>query len=336
MTTALTTSQSPSQMEVLERVLVQGDLKELSPEERVFYYRSVCESVGLNPLTRPFEYIVLNGKLTLYAKRDCTDQLRNIHGVSISILARELADDIYVVTARATKTDGRTDESLGAVPIAGVKGEAKANSVMKAETKAKRRVTLSICGLGMLDESEIDSVPGSRDAQQKVAESKIAQLQAEADPEPLISEEQRKRLYAIATTGKIAKPAVMEVLAKYRYASSTEIKVKDYDAIVREIEKLALASAVTTAPAAKPKTSSFDIKAAREEIREFEDAIGIAEFVKLLGSEGFTNVNEITSQKDAARVKGILEMAVKVEQQRSSFAATDDDLPSVFAEQEAS
>jgi hypothetical protein len=29
---------------------------------------------------------------------------------------------------------------------------------MKAESKAKRRVTLSICGLGMLDESETDTI----------------------------------------------------------------------------------------------------------------------------------------------------------------------------------
>jgi len=29
---------------------------------------------------------------------------------------------------------------------------------MKAETKAKRRVTLSICGLGLLDETEVETV----------------------------------------------------------------------------------------------------------------------------------------------------------------------------------
>jgi hypothetical protein len=34
---------------------------------------------------------------------------------------------------------------------------------MKAETKAKRRATLDICGLGMPDESEIDSRPNVRD-----------------------------------------------------------------------------------------------------------------------------------------------------------------------------
>ena len=45
--------------------------------------------------------------------------------------------------------------------IAGLKGDALANGLMKAETKAKRRCTLSLCGLGMLDESEIETIPGA-------------------------------------------------------------------------------------------------------------------------------------------------------------------------------
>src|SRR5690606_4394457 len=107
-----------------------------------------------------FEYITLNGKLTLYAKRDATDQLRKIHGVSVEITGREMyGDSIYVVTARARDSQGRTDEAIGAVSIAGLKGEALANAIMKAETKAKRRVTLSICGLGWLDETEVSTVP---------------------------------------------------------------------------------------------------------------------------------------------------------------------------------
>jgi hypothetical protein len=146
----------------VERVVVAGDLGQLKPEERLSYYKAVCDSVGLNPLTRPLEYITLNGKLTLYARRDCTDQLRNIHSVSVIIAAREVVDDCYVVTSRATKPDGRTDESIGAVPIGSLKGEAKCNAMMKAETKSKRRVTLSICGLGLLDETEIESIPSAR------------------------------------------------------------------------------------------------------------------------------------------------------------------------------
>ena len=146
---------------VLEQVLIQGDLSKLKPEERVMYYRKVCESQGLNPLTKPFEYIMLNGKLRLYALRDCTDQLRKINNVSITIKSRELVEGCYVVTAQATDKTGRHDESIGAVPIDGVKGEARSNALMKCETKAKRRVTLSICGMGWLDESEVDSVPGA-------------------------------------------------------------------------------------------------------------------------------------------------------------------------------
>lgn len=117
----------------VEAVVATGDLSKMSPRQRVEYYGAVCRSLGLNHLTRPFQYIVLNGRLTLYATRDATDQLRKLHRVSIQITSRERVDDVYVVTARATLPDGRNDESVGAVPIANLKGDALANALMKAE-----------------------------------------------------------------------------------------------------------------------------------------------------------------------------------------------------------
>lgn len=150
-------------MEGLERVLIGGDLGALSETQRAQYYSKVCESVGLNPLTQPFEYLKLNGRTVLYAKRACTDQLRNIHRISVTIVSREKMDDIYVVTARATTADGRTDESIGAVPLKGLSGENLANALMKGETKAKRRVTLGICGLSLLDETEVESIQQKRE-----------------------------------------------------------------------------------------------------------------------------------------------------------------------------
>jgi hypothetical protein len=128
----------------------------MQPEDRVAFYWRVCESTGLNPLTRPFEFISLNGKLTLYAKKDATDQLRKLHGVTVARLERERTDDLMIVTAHGTTADGREDSAIGAVAIKGLAGEALANALMKAETKAKRRLTLSLVGLGFLDESEID------------------------------------------------------------------------------------------------------------------------------------------------------------------------------------
>lgn len=38
-------------------------------------------------------------------------------------------------------------------------GDALANALMKAGTKSKRRVTLSIAALGWLDETEVETIP---------------------------------------------------------------------------------------------------------------------------------------------------------------------------------
>jgi len=138
-----------------------GDLSGLDPEQRVNYYLKLCSSLGLNPLSKPFDYLMLNGRLVLYARKDATDQLRKLHKVSIIALEREQIGELMVVTASAAASDGRRDTAIGAVPVQGLKGESLANALMKAETKAKRRVTLSLCGLGMTDESEVDSIPGA-------------------------------------------------------------------------------------------------------------------------------------------------------------------------------
>ena len=149
-----------------ELALISNDLGALGPEERLAYMRKICESVGINHLTQPFQYIRLNGKLTLYATKGCTDQLRAIKGVSIEIVENTVQDDQIYVHVRATVPDERhpsglrTDEDIGVVKMRG--GENGINDRMKAITKAKRRITLSICGLGMLDESEIETIPKER------------------------------------------------------------------------------------------------------------------------------------------------------------------------------
>ena len=170
MTQALTTNPNS---DVIESVITAGDLSKLNPVQRVNYYTAVCQSVGLNPLTKPFEYITLNGKMVLYARKDATDQLRDIRKVSVTRLERERIDGVYVVTAYAQAQDGRTDSSMGAVNIEGLKGDALANALMKSETKAKRRVTLSICGLGMLDETELSTIPDARPANVNVTTGEV-------------------------------------------------------------------------------------------------------------------------------------------------------------------
>jgi hypothetical protein len=163
--------------EIIQKLVLDGDLSKMSGEQKTLYYNRFCESLGLNPLTQPFQLITFQGKQRLYATKDCTDQLRKIHSVSIIDLTPTELKGVYVVTAKAQDKDGKTDVATGAVTIEGLKGDALANAIMKAETKAKRRVTLSICGLGMLDESETDTMKGvvTEDIQAEVVEEKKIQ-----------------------------------------------------------------------------------------------------------------------------------------------------------------
>lgn len=143
----------------IEAIVMQGDLGALTRPQQMQYVEKLCKFLGISPLAKPFEWIILNGKKTLYATRNCADQLRATRGISIEILERQEVNGIYIVRAKATMVDGRTDESIGAVNIKGKSGEDLANCLMKCETKAKRRVTYSITGLSFLDELEVETIP---------------------------------------------------------------------------------------------------------------------------------------------------------------------------------
>jgi hypothetical protein len=147
-----------SNIQKIEELLITGNLAQFSNQERVAYVNKVCDTLGLNPLTRPFEFVTFQGKMVMYAKKDCTDQLRRIHGVSIRVTKQEILDGLLFVTVEATDKTGRVDSDVGVLNISGLKGDALANASMKALTKAKRRVTLSICGLGILDETELETM----------------------------------------------------------------------------------------------------------------------------------------------------------------------------------
>src|SRR6266403_3011319 len=141
----------------IEEIVVSGSLDELTPEQRLVHYNNVCDAMGIDPRPHPLEYMPVddpNGgrRLILYALKNCTDQLRANRKIKIVKLTREITDDMITFMAEATDKDGAADISTGSVTIKGKKGAEVANASMAAETKAKRRVTLSISGSGLLDE----------------------------------------------------------------------------------------------------------------------------------------------------------------------------------------
>jgi hypothetical protein len=162
----------------LEMAVGMGDFSRLQPNDRLRYIAGICQSLKLNPLTLPFRIMKLDGRDVLYATADCGAQLRARDKISIKLTSRSYEHGCVVITAHGSTPDGRQDEATGAValtypdktvtwengqkryathPKAGqpLEGLEFANAIKKAETQAKRRVALSLAGLGFPDESEL-------------------------------------------------------------------------------------------------------------------------------------------------------------------------------------
>lgn len=217
----------------VEKALLEGNLAQLQPVERLNYYKAVCESLQLNPLTKPFGYIAFKtGELKLYALKDCTEQLRARDEISVTKIEKIEVEGCIAFCAYAISgKNKRTDSSIGAVNSKGLSGEALANAVMKAETKAKRRVTLSICGLGFLDESELHSIEGARVVSEDFLPNVEAPKLPESKPLPkanfylydiklLDDEAKRTNLKNFFITNKITEVSGSEGV----YASPMELK----------------------------------------------------------------------------------------------------------------
>ena len=147
--------------DIIANLVINGDLKRLTVPQKVAFYNYKCQQAGLDPAAKPFDLLVLNGKEILYANAGATQQLTANRNLSHAITSRELTDGIYCVFCRVTGPDGRSTENMGAVPMDKLVGEAKANAMLKATTKAIRRSVLAHCGLGMMDETETVTIPGA-------------------------------------------------------------------------------------------------------------------------------------------------------------------------------
>ena len=169
-------------------LLANGEGNKLDAKGKENALRQMCHYLGLNPAGVPIQFITLNGKLVPYLTRGATDQIAANSGMSREVVDRSTIQGVHVVRAKAIMPDGRTDESTGAVNIEGLKGEALANALMKAETKAKRRVVLSIKGYGMMDESEIPTEGNQARPQVQAPRSMLsapAQVVTKSEPAPV-------------------------------------------------------------------------------------------------------------------------------------------------------
>lgn len=229
---------NPNTFDKVQELLASGNIDQFTPKEKVEYVTRLCEASGLNPLSRPFEFIRFQGKTVLYASKGCADQLRKINHISIKVIEKKIEEGVLFITIEGSDRESRIDTDMGAIPIAGLKGEALANATMKCLTKAKRRLTLSMCGLGIMDESEFDTLPekdveeGLKEVERRdEAHERLEQkaLIAESMPEIESIMDLMKTRMGILTEGQtVAKKgkAMVELLGVNKFE---ELKTKSLD-----------------------------------------------------------------------------------------------------------
>ena len=187
---------APISAETMQAILVDGDLEKLNPAQRLSYYSMRCTAAGLDPRSQPFQFVRLSGKLVLYARAAATQQLVGKNKISVHITGKTVsADGIIEYQVRASLPSGQSTDEVGVVSSKGKQGEELANCHMKALTKAKRRGVLAICGLEVLDETDLP------EGAQPISVDLNAPA-AKAIP-PYMDADKASRLRAICTANKI-------------------------------------------------------------------------------------------------------------------------------------
>jgi hypothetical protein len=292
-----TTAPNDAEWRVIEGVVIGGDLTPLTPEQRVRYMQRVCTGLGLNWETSPFIYVKPADKLILYATKDCAAQLRRRDGISIEVTGRSFMPEqgIYCVEVKATNAQGRSETAIGSVGVMGMKHETLAGQMMRAETKAKRRVTLSLCGLGLDGEDDMPafspigngSAKGDRTTDSLMAGNAAADgREAGAQPSAikgLIVSDQQSASVSAATLAEaapfVASPtaaaSAMQTLSENitREAAKADQPPKR-DIVDKAKEILGPLGFVVTDETASPAALDDEIEVLADELVALNDALG--------------------------------------------------------------
>lgn len=154
--------------ETLKKILFKGDLSSLTPEEQIAYYIQRCERVGLDPYSKPFDFLEIKDKdtgqvkITLYANKEAAAQLIVNRGISIEKIEDSEENGVYKVKAHVRTADGRTGINLSVAHVKGLAGKNYENAIKRTVTQAIRRAILMACGLGDTDETEVADIPNAR------------------------------------------------------------------------------------------------------------------------------------------------------------------------------
>jgi len=176
------------------------------------------------------QYIV--GKL--FKKKSFWRKCQRFFNLSMELISEErqaIGDKfIYKFVYRSIAPNGAFCDGTGTCS-SDEKGLLKTehNTRAIAETRAKNRAISDLVAFGEVSAEEM--------MQSENGKSKDEIKQDKPKRGEVISDAQRKRLFAISKEGEVSEEQVKEICAKYGYYSTKEIKKTDYEKIVKEVEE---------------------------------------------------------------------------------------------------
>lgn len=150
------------EMLAVEAAIMTNNFQGLSVSQRIAIVVKRCEKLGVDPTQGPFVWGKGDGgRLMLVATKNLSQQLRANKDLRCEIVedwSQAATMGILIVRCTVSIPNGRSDQDIGVVSLKNKQGEGLANIIMAAYTKAKNRATLSLCGVGGLDESEMAAI----------------------------------------------------------------------------------------------------------------------------------------------------------------------------------
>jgi hypothetical protein len=160
-----------SQLQKAAELMVTGNLAGMTMVQKAEFLGKLAEAEGIPAFPPP--YVIIQdsqGKQKIVSTKSRAEALRNRDRISVKTSyfgpmrqGSEFNKDFWEAQVEASAPDGRVDTNVGIVFLGNLSGEARSNKMMAALTKAQNRVTYSICGASMPDETEADSMGWKRE-----------------------------------------------------------------------------------------------------------------------------------------------------------------------------
>jgi hypothetical protein len=167
----------------MKKFIPMYDLSALTEQQKQDYVVALCEHLEIPPELNLVRLIwdddgSTSRKQVAYVLKGGTDIIRANRKITTKSLTNVVLGGAVVFTCTGEDGNGRQEIAVGSKSIDGLQGKALDDSIMTAQTRSTRRMTLQFVGGGVLDESEVNQATTNLNSQSTpLAELSLAPAQ---------------------------------------------------------------------------------------------------------------------------------------------------------------